>query len=62
MNDDAIENDANNYRIDNSKTVTGKSFEHKTKITESTSVDNNTLGTEVAFTLKYLIGDISIWL
>ena len=33
MNDDANEIDADNQRIDNSRTVTGKSFECKTKIT-----------------------------
>ena len=32
MNDDANENNANNYNLDNSKTVAGKSFEYKTNI------------------------------
>ena len=58
MNNDPIEKVVNNYRINNSKTVTSKSFEHKTK--RSTSVYNSTLSTEVVVTLKYLIEDLSI--
>ena len=48
VNDDADENNSGN-----SKTVTSKSFEYKTKIIESTSANNNTLDTEVAVPLKY---------
>ena len=48
MNNDANENNANNYRVDNSKTVTSKSFEYKAKIRGSTPDDNNTLGTNAA--------------
>ena len=41
MNDDANENNANNYNLDNSKTVAGKSFEYKTNIIGSTPDNNN---------------------
>ena len=54
MNDDANENDANNYKIDESITVTGKSFEYKTKIIGSTLADDITLDTDVVVTLIYL--------
>ena len=36
MNDDANENNADIYRIDNSKTVTSESFEYKTKVIYNT--------------------------
>ena len=39
VNDDANENNAGNYRIDNSKTVTSKSFEYKTTIIGSTPAE-----------------------
>ena len=55
VNDDANENNvANNYKINNNKTATSKSFEFKTKIMESKPDDNNTLETEVIVPLKYL--------
>ena len=54
VNNDANENNADGYRIDNSETVTSKSLEYKTKIKESTSVDNNTLDIELVVLLKYL--------
>ena len=54
MNNDANENNANNYRVDNSKTVTSKSFEYKAKIRGSTPDDNNTLGTNAAVPWKHL--------
>ena len=48
VNDAADENNTNcNYRINNSQTTTKKYFEHKTKITESTPVDNNAFDAEV---------------
>ena len=50
----ANENNANNYRINNNKTVASKSFTYKTKIIGSTPDDDNTLDTEVAVPLKYL--------
>ena len=37
------ENDNNNSRINNSKTITSKSFEYKTKLIESTPNNNNTI-------------------
>ena len=43
MNDGANENNAVNYRIDNTKVVRSESFEYKTKIKRSTPADNNTL-------------------
>ena len=43
FNDSANENNtAGNYRINNNKTITSKSFEYKTKI-GNIPVDNNTL-------------------
>lgn len=47
MNDNTNENNAGNYRINNSKTVTSKHFECKIKIIGNTSFNNNTLGTEL---------------
>ena len=54
VNDDAHENNADSYRINNSKTTASKSFEYKTKLIGSTPADNNTLDTEVVILLKYL--------
>ena len=54
MNDNANENNADNYRINNNKIITSKSFKYKTKIIGSTANDNNTLDTEVVVPLKYL--------
>ena len=54
VNDDANENNADNYRIDNSKTVTRESFKYKRKMIGSTSADDNTLDIEVVVPLKYL--------
>ena len=45
VNDDVNEiNDI--YRVNNEKTITSKSFEYKTKIIGSATIDNNTLDTE----------------
>ena len=52
MNDDANENNADNYRIYNSKTVTSESFEYKLKIIGGTSINNNTLYTGFVVPLK----------
>ena len=53
INDSANENnEANNYRINNNKTGTSKSFECKTKIMGRTPDYNNILDTEVVFSLK----------
>ena len=55
MNDTANENnDANNFRINNNKKITSKSFEYKTKITGKILDDNNRSNTEVVALLKYL--------
>ena len=55
MNDTVNENnDANDYRINNKKTITSKSFEYKKEITRKTLDDENTLEEEVAFPLKLL--------
>ena len=55
VNDDANENnDAGNYRRNNNKTTTIKSFEYKTKIITGTPANTNRLDTEVAVPLKYL--------
>ena len=53
INDDANEN-VNNNRIDNIKTITSKSFDYKTKIIGKTLYDNNTSDTEIIVPLKYL--------
>ena len=56
INDSVNENnDANNYRINNNKTTTSKSFEYKAKIIWRTPNNNNVLDTEVIVPLKYLI-------
>ena len=54
VNDSTNENNAANNRINGNKTVTGKSFEYKTKLVGTTPDDNNTLDAEVAIPLKYL--------
>ena len=41
-------------RINNNKTITGISFEFKTKLIVSTPNDNDTLNAEVVVPLKYL--------
>ena len=46
--------DANNYRINNNKTTTRKSFEYKKKTVGRTSSDNNILDAEAIVPLKYL--------
>ena len=52
MNDDANENNADNYRIYNSKAVARESFEYKVKIIGGTPINNNTLYTGVVVPLK----------
>ena len=55
INDSANKNnDANNYKINNNKTTTSKSFQYKTKIRGRTPNDNNILEAEVVVPLKYL--------
>ena len=45
---------AADYKMNNSKATASKFFVYETKITGSTSVDNNMLDTEVVAPLKYL--------
>ena len=55
VNDFASENnDANNFRINNNKTTTSKSFEYETKLNGSTPNNDNRLDAEVVVPLKYL--------
>ena len=54
VNDNEKENDVNNKRINNDKTLTIKSFEHKTKIIGKTPNDNNILDREAVVPLKFL--------
>ena len=51
INDDANENV--NNRINNSKAITIRPFEYKTKLTGSTANDDNKLDVEVVVPLKY---------
>ena len=55
VNDDANENNAaENYRNNNIKTTTSKSFEYKTKIIGNTKDDDDTSDKEIVVPLKYL--------
>ena len=54
INDDTNKNNTANNRINNNKTITSKSFEYKTKLTGSTSNNNNLLDAEVVVPFKYL--------
>ena len=55
VTDDANENnDANNYRINNNKKTTGKSFEYNINIIWSTPDNNSRLDAEFVIALKYL--------
>ena len=51
INDDANENNLDNNRINNNKTITSKSFEYKTKLIGSTPNNNNILDAEVVVPL-----------
>ena len=53
-NDIKENNNFGNYRINNIKTTSTKSFEYKIILIGSTADDDNTLDEKVAFTLKYL--------
>ena len=54
VNDSANENnDADNFRINNNKTTTSKSFQYKTKSIGNTP-NNNMLNAEIIVPLKYL--------
>ena len=54
INDDANQNNGANNRINNSKSITSKPLEYKTKIIGRTPDDNNKLDAEVVVPLKYL--------
>ena len=54
INDDIIENNADDSRINNNKAITSKSFEYKTKSIGSTPEDNNILDAKVVAPLKHL--------
>ena len=55
VSDDTNENkNAENYRKNNSKIVTSKSFEYKTKIIRTLPQNNSRLGTKVTVTFKHL--------
>ena len=54
INDDANENNAACIMINNKKTITDKSFEHKTKLIGSTPNNNDILDAEVVVSLKCL--------
>ena len=54
VNDDANENNDACIKINDNKTITGKSFEYKTKLIGSTPNNNNILDTEFVVPLKYL--------
>ena len=54
MTEDANENNTGNYRINDNKTMTSRSFVHKAKIIVGTPINNNTLNTELVVPLKYL--------
>ena len=51
---DYVNENANNYRINNNKTIVSKSFECKTKIIGSAPNNNNILDAEVVAPLTYL--------
>ena len=56
----AVNKDSDNYRVNNNnnnKTTTSKSFEYKAKIIGSTSINNNTLDTEVFIQFSRFVFD-----
>ena len=53
VNDDAHQNNKDDYRINNSKTIKGTSFEYQTKITWKTPDNNNRLNADVVVPLKF---------
>ena len=54
MSDAANENSDDDYRVNNEKTATSKSFEYKTKLIGSTPDNNSRLDAEVVVSLRYL--------
>ena len=55
----AVNKDNDNCRVNNNsnKTTTSKSFEYKAKIIGSTSINNNTLDTEVSVQFSRFVFD-----
>ena len=54
MNDGASENNNDNYGVNNEKTTASKSFEYKTNIIGTTTINENTIDAEIVVPLKYL--------
>ena len=54
MNEAANENNDDEYKVNNEKTTTSKTFEYKTKKTGSTPDNNSRLDSEVNVPLIYL--------
>ena len=54
MNGDAAEVNDANFKINNGKVTTSRSFEYKTQITRNTPANNNILDRENVVPLKYL--------
>ena len=54
MNDAANENYVANYRINNKKATTSRSFDYKTKVTDKIPAIASRLDTEVIVPLKHL--------
>ena len=59
MNVAAIE-DAANYRVINSKATASKTFEHKTKIIESTPANNNKWNTEAVVHIWIILRSLDL--
>ena len=53
-NDNVNENNVDDYRINNNRTIASKSFEYETKLLRRKPNDNNILDAEVVVPLKYL--------
>ena len=54
VNDEANQYNKDDYRINNSKTIKGTSFEYQTKVTSKTPDNNNNrLNAEVTVPLKF---------
>ena len=54
INGSATENNDDDSKINNNRTITSKSFEYRTKLIGSTPDDNSILGANVVALLKYL--------
>ena len=54
MNDDEDEKNDDDYKVNNGKTTTSKSFEYKTKIIGSTLVNTDAFDAEIVVALRHL--------